>query len=133
MPRGLALFALLALAFSEEVCDDTSLLQVQPEVKVVQKKDDPWRWWWNAVDVLPPDPQFLTECFPGEATVDVQGLGQTPVASLRAGDRVLGDLGYEPVLGFLHTIDAQQSEYVTVVHSQGKFRASAGHLVFVGA
>merc|ERR1719446_53279 len=47
-------------------------------------------------------------CFPGDALVHVQGAGQTPLAKIGPGDMVLvdnnGQMRYEPVLAFLHSL-----------------------------
>jgi len=78
-------------------------------------------------------------CFPGDATANVYGRGPTSIASLSVGDGVLvesvaGRLTFAPVLAFLHKVPGSLGllhESVTVVHSQGTFRASANHLAFV--
>mmetsp|Transcript_115654 Transcript_115654/g.326991 ORF Transcript_115654/g.326991 Transcript_115654/m.326991 type:complete len:716 (-) Transcript_115654:99-2246(-) len=75
------------------------------------------------------------KCFPGEAIVTVRGSGRTRVADVEIGDEVLtehaGLLAYEPVLAYLHQrpASARPDAFVTVVHEQGKLRASAAHLV----
>lgn len=78
-------------------------------------------------------------CFPGDATVNVYGRGAMDIASLSVGDSVLVEsaadgLTFAPVLGFLHKVPGtigMSHESVTVVHSQGTFRASPNHLAFV--
>merc|ERR1712232_1353115 len=78
-------------------------------------------------------------CFLGDATVNVYGRGTTDIASLSVGDSVLVEsvadgLTFAPVLGFLHKVPGtigMSHESVTVVHSQGTFRASPNHLAFV--
>jgi len=78
-------------------------------------------------------------CFPGDAKVNVYSRGPTDIASLSVGDKVLvesvaGELTFAPVLSFLHKVPGSivlPHESVTVVHSQGTFRASANHLAFV--
>lgn len=85
------------------------------------------------------NPSYSPTCFPGDATVNVYGRGATDVASLSVGDSVLvesvaGGLTFAPVLAFLHKVPGtigMSHESVTVVHSQGTFRASANHLAFV--
>jgi len=77
-------------------------------------------------------------CFPGEAVVLVDGKGEVPLARLRTGEMVLverqGQLGYEPVLTFLHAIQGgsgKSMSFVTVIHTNGEFRASAAHIILV--
>jgi len=77
-------------------------------------------------------------CFPGEAVVLVDGRGEVPLARLRTGEMVLverqGQLGYEPVLTFLHAIQGgsgKSMSFVTVIHTNGEFRASAAHIILV--
>jgi hypothetical protein len=74
-------------------------------------------------------------CFPGDAQVQVHGMGLTPIANLRLGDRVLVSPSvYEPVLGFLHVLGAKpgvRSSFMTIRHELGEFRASANHIIFV--
>jgi len=79
-------------------------------------------------------------CFPGEATADVRDRGSVALKKLRTGDLVLverqGRLNYEPVLSFLHVIHevaGVQQPFITVVHSQGEFRATENHIVFIVA
>merc|ERR1719215_959630 len=75
-------------------------------------------------------------CFPGEASVSVQGRGAVALSALSAGDRVLVQdssshrLAYEPLLGFLHT-SSGRSSFLNIQHAAGRLRASANHLVFV--
>jgi len=76
---------------------------------------------------------YSPTCFPGEATVQIEGAGQSPIADLRVGDRVLAAQGYETVLGFLHHQHGGSNKYLTVSHSDGEFRATANHLVFTPA
>jgi len=77
----------------------------------------------------------MWSCFPGEAAVDVQGSGRTPMGRVQVGDRVQverdGQLAYEPVLSFLHALEGHNS-YLVISHARGEFRASASHIVFVG-
>merc|ERR1712125_61971 len=78
-------------------------------------------------------------CFPGDAMVNVYNRGPTEIASLSVGDEVLvesvgGGRTFAPVLAFLHKVPGSiglSHKSVTVVHSQGTFRASANHLAFV--
>lgn len=75
-------------------------------------------------------------CFPGEAKVHAFGLGAILVNELQSGTPILvqlptGELSYEPVLGFLHTVRGGQHSFVRMVHAHGVIRASATHLVFV--
>merc|ERR1712232_880268 len=78
-------------------------------------------------------------CFPGDAMVNVYNRGPTEIASISVGDKVLvesvgGERTFAPVLAFLHKVPGSiglSHESVTVVHSQGTFRASANHLAFV--
>merc|ERR1712125_273325 len=78
-------------------------------------------------------------CFPGDAMVNVYNRGPTEIASLSVGDEVLvesvgGGRTFAPVLAFLHKVPGNiglSHKSVTVVHSQGTFRASANHLAFV--
>jgi len=77
-------------------------------------------------------------CFPGEAVVLVDGRGEVPLARLRTGEMILverqGQLGYEPVLTFLHAIQGgsgKSMSFVTVIHTNGEFRASAAHIILV--
>jgi hypothetical protein len=78
------------------------------------------------------------KCFPGEATVQVQDVGQMSMMNLHLGDKVrvkngAGELSYEPILSFLHLVHGgfdRPSEFLNVIHSHGQFRATAGHLVF---
>jgi len=70
-------------------------------------------------------------CFPGEAVAQVMGRGEVRMSELLSGDRVLAKSGtYEPVLGLLHGIRLQPTEFLTVRHSRGELRASANHIVF---
>jgi len=73
------------------------------------------------------------QCFPGESSVTVKGVGAVPLQNLRSGDVVLGKNGvYEPVLGFLHVTGADQvSNFLVVKHSHGQLRISPHHVVFV--
>lgn len=77
-------------------------------------------------------------CFPGEALAEVQSQGQVPLADIHAGDRVLvetvrGELVFEPVLAFLHATHRQheRTQFLTVTHTNGEFRATATHIIFV--
>lgn len=79
-----------------------------------------------------------TMCFPGEAVVRVKDRGEVPIATLMTGEMVLVQrqerLGYEPVLTFLHAIQTSSGEsmpFLTVTHTNGEFRASAAHIIFV--
>jgi len=57
------------------------------------------------------------ECFPGDATVVVHGIGIKPLHSLRIGDRVLsGNRQFEPVLSLLH-VDVGASTATADLHS----------------
>merc|ERR1719262_1557751 len=69
------------------------------------------------------------ECFPGEASVTVKGVGAVPMQSLRSGDEVLGKAGsFEPVLGFLHVTGVNEaSNFLSVMHSNGQLRVSPHH------
>lgn len=77
------------------------------------------------------------KCFPGESTVQVEHVGRMSMMNLQLGDRVrvnsaAGEMSYEPVLGFLHLVHGvlhQSSEFLNVIHSNGQFRATSGHLV----
>jgi len=78
------------------------------------------------------------QCFPGEATVSVEGSGSVPMSKIQVGDRILvesaGRLVYEPILAFLHAHrggPSAEMPYLTVSHARGQFRASSTHLVFV--
>jgi len=77
-------------------------------------------------------------CFPGDATVQVQGRGEVKMSSLREGEHVLvrksaNSVAFEPVIGFLHSIPAngQADSVLAVVHSRGQVRLSPNHLLFV--
>jgi len=77
-------------------------------------------------------------CFPGDSTLVVKGLGQTPLIDVKVGHQVLverkGRIVYERVLAFLHSlphVPDQDSSFRIIAHEQGMFRASAGHIVFV--
>lgn len=77
-------------------------------------------------------------CFPGEAIVHVRGEGEVPLGKVKTGDKVLvdshGQMRYEPILAFLHAIPGDPLHslpFVHVSHENGKFRASAAHIVFV--
>eukprot|EP00928_Gymnodinium_smaydae_P065085 TRINITY_DN48280_c0_g1_i1.p1 TRINITY_DN48280_c0_g1~~TRINITY_DN48280_c0_g1_i1.p1 ORF type:complete len:358 (-),score=35.61 TRINITY_DN48280_c0_g1_i1:134-1207(-) len=78
-------------------------------------------------------------CFPGHATVKLRGRENAPVSELAVGDHILvrhasGSMLYEPILGFLHAVRGEHgvtSSFLTVEHSDGTFRASANHVVFV--
>eukprot|EP00928_Gymnodinium_smaydae_P098676 TRINITY_DN922_c0_g2_i1.p1 TRINITY_DN922_c0_g2~~TRINITY_DN922_c0_g2_i1.p1 ORF type:complete len:453 (+),score=55.39 TRINITY_DN922_c0_g2_i1:34-1359(+) len=88
-----------------------------------------------ACSLIKASPVQNPSCFPREASVNVQGRGDVPLASISAGAKVLvqdsfGDLVYEPVVGFLHTTD-EAGSFLNVEHSGGRLRASANHLVFV--
>eukprot|EP00928_Gymnodinium_smaydae_P069943 TRINITY_DN5387_c0_g1_i2.p1 TRINITY_DN5387_c0_g1~~TRINITY_DN5387_c0_g1_i2.p1 ORF type:complete len:373 (+),score=65.16 TRINITY_DN5387_c0_g1_i2:50-1168(+) len=85
---------------------------------------------------------YTDTCFPGKATVQVDGRGRVSMEKLRAGDSVLVErkdtgLAYEPILGFLHSMQQGQlgnsSEFIKVVHANGEFRATANHMLFVAA
>lgn len=76
-------------------------------------------------------------CFPGAATVQLNGRGRVPIASIVADDEILvesvaGSLTFEPVLSFLHAGGVgRHMQHVIVSHSFGEFRVSANHVVFV--
>lgn len=74
-------------------------------------------------------------CFPGVATVRMQGAGDVPLAKVKVGDEVLvhrdGQIVYEPILAFIHVVVGTSLPFVTVKHDQGSFRASSTHIVFV--
>jgi hypothetical protein len=85
----------------------------------------------------PPEAPFVDACFPADASVFVQGRGHIMMADLRTRDNVLvhrardGSLAFEPVLAFLHAYRGDV-EHVAVLHEQGTFHASPGHLVLTG-
>jgi len=77
-------------------------------------------------------------CFPGDATVFVNGLGAVPLGRLEPHAEVLvqrgSTVGYEPAIGFLHVVHPtadQLYNIMVVTHSTGEFKATANHLVFI--
>lgn len=70
--------------------------------------------------------------------MQARGRGHVAMESISIGDAVLvrdvlGNIVYEPVLGFLHELpkDVEEAQsFLTVTHAHGEFRATAGHLVF---
>lgn len=81
-------------------------------------------------------------CFPGDATVTVQGTGAKRISDVNIGDLVLvqrpgtDELLHEPVLAFLHKLRHTEEEsstlsYVAITHAHGELHASAEHLVFL--
>lgn len=78
-----------------------------------------------------------SNCFPGDATVFVYGVGAVRMDRLQPFAEVLVQRGstvvYEPAIGFLHVVHpvANRLYDIKVVnHSTGQFKASANHLVF---
>eukprot|EP00929_Paragymnodinium_shiwhaense_P061430 TRINITY_DN3067_c1_g3_i1.p1 TRINITY_DN3067_c1_g3~~TRINITY_DN3067_c1_g3_i1.p1 ORF type:complete len:419 (-),score=88.23 TRINITY_DN3067_c1_g3_i1:252-1508(-) len=76
------------------------------------------------------------QCFPGQSTIQTRDADSSPLALARIGDEVLvpddlGNLKYEPIMHFLHQVESQTTEYVTVVHEYGELRASGSHIAFV--
>lgn len=76
-----------------------------------------------------------SQCFPGEATVQLDNRGRVPLAEVKPGDKVLvsnqNKLSFEPILSFLHIVRNQQMPHLIVKHVHGEFRVSATHIVFV--
>eukprot|EP00929_Paragymnodinium_shiwhaense_P049177 TRINITY_DN24822_c0_g1_i1.p1 TRINITY_DN24822_c0_g1~~TRINITY_DN24822_c0_g1_i1.p1 ORF type:complete len:393 (-),score=22.66 TRINITY_DN24822_c0_g1_i1:246-1352(-) len=75
-----------------------------------------------------------SQCFPGHASVTLEG-GVKAVEALAVGDRVLVEeypsvFSYQPVLDFLHANPDDTSDFLTIIHAAGQFRASANHMVF---
>jgi hypothetical protein len=105
-----------------------------PPVKFKFTKEDEAK-----INQLRTDTAGAVECFPGDATVQVNGRGRTLLSSVHEGDNVLvqrdaGTFVSEPVLGFLHLVHGGPSKtslFLTVVHSKGEHRATGNHIVFV--
>jgi len=75
-------------------------------------------------------------CFPGEAFAEIRGHGYMRLDEVQVGNELLvereGALVYEPVLGFIHTIQGASrtlTKFLTILHEHGQFRASANHSV----
>jgi len=69
-------------------------------------------------------------CFPGDSIVSLEHGARVPLKDIGAGDRVLGASGYEPILSFIHRLPGQ-GKHLLITHSEGEFRATANHIVFV--
>lgn len=69
-------------------------------------------------------------CFVGETTVQTP-FGEVLLAKLDVGVKVFTGSRYEPVLGFVHQLQAGSGDFFTLVHASGELRASGNHIVMV--
>lgn len=72
-------------------------------------------------------------CFSGVDTVEVENVGTVEMKSLNIGDSILvAPNKYEPVYSFGHRSDALETEFLSIVASNGaKLEITKDHLVFI--
>eukprot|EP00929_Paragymnodinium_shiwhaense_P007888 TRINITY_DN11180_c0_g1_i1.p1 TRINITY_DN11180_c0_g1~~TRINITY_DN11180_c0_g1_i1.p1 ORF type:complete len:1294 (+),score=165.93 TRINITY_DN11180_c0_g1_i1:88-3882(+) len=84
------------------------------------------------------EPTVFDNCFPYEADIVAEGIGNMPIAQAKTTHRVLvqmpsGEVALQPVLGFIHDLAIDSPSQVGLVsaeHGHGVLRATPMHLVF---
>jgi len=80
----------------------------------------------GAVPVVP------IACFPGDATSQVEGVGEVKLKNLKLGDIVLTGNGYyQPIYSFGHRNSNSEIEYLKIITKSSEIIMSRDHMIFL--
>jgi len=109
--------------------DTVEWRQAKHDQQKVEKQANQVKESWASEQGANLSPQEST-CFAGHSLVRGPSGEMRQLRDVHVGDSVLTSVGFEPVIGFLHTIGIGASDFQRIEHDSGVLFASNKHRVF---